>query len=360
MKQKKILISGYHGFNNFGDDAILHVLISDIKNSTGNPEITVISNNPEKTKLYYNVKSIYRFDFKNIFSHMQSSDLFISGGGSLLQDITSFKSLLYYLGLIFFALILGVKTCIYAQGIGPIKSKFGRFLTSILLKNPDFVAVRDTDSQNFLNELGVKSVLTADPVWRLECGGMKYNLAQSNKKIKVGIQLRKWHSLDDEKLRNLAEAINSNFNNEDYLLILISLQDAQDLDVTKRFEKVLKEINSSFETIVASDLSICEVSDLISQLSFFIAMRFHANLISIKFNIPTLAVSYDPKVESLAIDAQIPYISVKDMNLSELKEKIQVLINNKNTFIDELRNFSEKKQLESRQNQELLSKILLQ
>jgi len=359
MKQKKILISGYYGFDNFGDDAILHVLISDVRNSIDNPQITVISNNPKKTKKNYGVESIYRFDFKNIFSCMNSSDLFISGGGSLLQDVTSFKSLLYYLGLIFLAQILRVKACIYAQGIGPIKSKIGRFLTSVLLKNLSFVAVRDTDSQDFLTKLGVKSVLTADPVWRLECDGVKYNTDISKEKTKVGIQLRRWHSLDNEKLKNLAEAINSSFNSKEYQLILISLQDVQDLDVTKRFEEIMKEINSSFEVITASDLSICEVSNLISQLNFFIAMRFHANLISIKFNIPTFAISYDPKVESLSINTEIPFISVKNMNLAEITDNIQVLVNNKYDLTDKLRNFSEKKQLESKQNLELLSKILL-
>jgi polysaccharide pyruvyl transferase CsaB len=283
MKKKKILVSGYYGFDNFGDDAILHVLVSDIKSSTENPEITVISNNPEKTKLDYGVESIYRFDLRNIFSCMKSSNLYVSGGGSLLQDVTSLKSLLYYLSLIFLAQVLRVKTCIYAQGIGPIRSKTGRFLTSILLKKINLVTVRDTDSQNFLSKLRVKSVLTADPVWRLECSKNKagkltsQNLAittppsaarddnyPGKEKIKVGIQLRKWHSLDDTKLRNLAEAINLTLNDKEYQLILISLQDVQDLDITKCFEKVMKETNSSFETVVVSDLSVCEISDLIS------------------------------------------------------------------------------------------------
>jgi len=358
MKQKKILLSGYFGFDNFGDDAILHVLVSDIKKCDENAEIIAISNNPEKTQKNYGIKSIYRFDFKNIISCMKSSDLFISGGGSILQDVTSLKSLLYYLGLIFLAKILRVKTCIYAQGIGPIRSKIGQLLTSILLKNLVFVSVRDIDSQNLLNKLGVKSVLTADPVWRLECGDVKYNLNAGQEKIKVGVQLRSWHSLDDNKLRNLADAINSTLDSNQYQLILISLQDMQDLGITKRFEKIMNEVNGSFETIIASDLSICEISDLISQLNLFIAMRFHANLISLKFNIPTLAMSYDPKVESLSKEAGIPYVLAGDMGTEELREKILRIINEKNNFIVDLKSFSVKKQQESRQNLELLGKML--
>lgn len=101
MKPIKILISGYYGFDNFGDDVILHIIVSDIKKNVKNVKIVVISNDPEKIKKNYNVDSIHKFDFKSIYSCIKVSDIFISGGGSILQDVTSFKSLIYYLGLIF-------------------------------------------------------------------------------------------------------------------------------------------------------------------------------------------------------------------------------------------------------------------
>jgi polysaccharide pyruvyl transferase CsaB len=356
LKQKRILLSGYYGFKNFGDDAILHVLVDDIKNSSKNLDITAISNETELICNNYDIKSIHRTDFLNIISTMSSADYFISGGGSLLQDVTSLYSLMYYLGLIFLAKLFGVKTFLYAQGIGPINTRIGRILTSFILKNIYQITVRDMESRIFLKNMGIDSVLTSDPVWRLECNN---EIKAEDKKINVGIQLRDWVNLDETKLDSLVEAVNRNFDSNEHQLTVISLQDEQDLEISRLFVKKINNINSSFKTTIAEGLSICEAVNIISQLNYFIAMRFHANLISIKYNIPTLAVSYDPKVESLAIEADIPYILVENICTDKITEKIQKLISNKDNYISNLRKFSELKQQTSRQSFELLSKMII-
>lgn len=355
---KKILISGYYGFNNFGDDAILHVLVSSLKSNLENPNITVISNNPELTKQDYKVNSVYKFDYKAIFQQLKQTDLFISGGGSLLQDVTSFKSLFYYLSLIFLAKILNTKVCIYAQGIGPIKSKIGKFLTGNLLKIVDLVTVRDEKSQDLLKKLGVESILTSDPVWDIQRPDESSENLQINKeKIQIGVQLREWKSLTDEKLKDIAKAVNSHFGNDKYQITLISLQDTQDLDAIKNLEQALKSINKDIDIKIASKLSINDAINIISELDYCIAMRYHACLISIKFNIPTLAISYDPKVEILSKQSEIPYLSLDDLDEADLSQKILELVDS-NFYKDKLITFSTKNQMISRQNIYLLIKML--
>ncbi|OGI19219.1 MAG: polysaccharide pyruvyl transferase CsaB [Candidatus Melainabacteria bacterium RIFOXYA2_FULL_32_9] len=359
MKTKNILISGYYGFDNFGDDAILHTLLHNLRTNFKNCQITVISKNPAKIKQDYDVNSVYTFDYKEIIKQMKSTDLYISGGGSLLQDITSIKSLFYYLALIFLAELFKIKTCIYAQGIGPIKSKLGKILTGIILKKVDLITVRDQQSKEFLDKLGIKSYLTADPVWNIDLKNMnKSNLVLNTEKRKVGIQLRDWYLLNNEKLEYLVEAINLNFD-DNYQLILISLQDSHDLEVTKKFNEILKLKNPNFDIHLASNLSISSSISLISQLDYIIAMRYHASLIAIKSSIPTLAISYDPKVEILSKEAEIPYIFIENLNKEELNKKICELIEKKSSYEDKLRDFSAKKELESRQNVDLLSKMLV-
>ena len=98
-KKIKIAISGYYGFDNFGDDALLSVLVESLKNS-GTEDITVFSKNPVSTKKFYKVKSCYSFDIFSLLKTLIKCDFLISGGGSLLQDSTSVKSLIYYLGVI--------------------------------------------------------------------------------------------------------------------------------------------------------------------------------------------------------------------------------------------------------------------
>ena len=99
---KKAVISGYYGFDNFGDEAILNVLVSNLKKNE--IEVCVISKNPQKTSKKLDIKSVYTFSILSILKSIKSSDVLISGGGSLLQDVTSLKSLFYYLFIIFIAL----------------------------------------------------------------------------------------------------------------------------------------------------------------------------------------------------------------------------------------------------------------
>ena len=128
----KVLISGYYGFKNFGDEAILSVLVNHLKSKDAN--ITVLSSDPEYTKSVYNVNSINSFDLKQVIKELKKTDILISGGGSLLQDATSLKSLIYYTGIIAVAKLFNKKIIIFAQGIGPVNNKFARLVTRNLLK----------------------------------------------------------------------------------------------------------------------------------------------------------------------------------------------------------------------------------
>ena len=78
---------GYIGFDNFGDEAIASVLIANLKKN-GAEKITVLSSNPIKTANLYGVNSEY---FLKFFKPILETDVLISGGGSLLQDVTSLK-----------------------------------------------------------------------------------------------------------------------------------------------------------------------------------------------------------------------------------------------------------------------------
>lgn len=357
---KKILLSGYYGFDNFGDDAILHVIIEDIKKNIPEAEITVLSATPQRTETLYKVKAINRFDFKKVYSAIKASDVLISGGGSLLQDITSFKSLVYYLAIIFTAKMLNKKVFIYAQGIGPIKSKIGQILTHYVLNKADKVTVRDNDSKAFLDYLDVKAVVTADPVWKAE-RPKEFDLNKFElkpEKIKVGVQLRSWKSLDESGLNSLAKAVNKIFGDISYQIVLISLQDSQDLAVSKSFENKLKNLNPIIDTKIISELSVFEGLSLISQMDLMIAVRFHAALCAMKFNIPTFCISYDPKVSTLAQEAGIEFISINKLNTEDVENSLEELVRNKSIHQERLRQFSNSKQELANKNVDFLINML--
>ena len=304
----KYVVSGYIGFDNFGDEAIASVLVDKLKSKDAD-EITLISSNPKRTEEIHGVKSCGMFDF---FFALYKADVLISGGGSLLQDVTSLKSLIYYLGVIFTALILHKRVEIFAQGIGPINSKIGQFLAKNILKQVDFISVRDKKSQELLQNWGITSELVKDPVFDIK-------IEKQNAKGIAGIQLRDFAGVDDKFLNKLADIVAEKF--EDKKIKIISLQDSVDLKVCEHFYEMLKRRKHK-DVQILSNLSLDSAIKSIAGLEYLVGMRFHANVVAINAGVKTLCINYDPKVERLAEEYELPIINLADENFSYAFDKL--------------------------------------
>lgn len=294
-KHKHIAVSGYYGFDNFGDEAILSVLTKELKKQ--DYYVTVFSKNPEKTGTKLGVHSVYTFDIKKVLETLKKSDLLISGGGSLLQDATSLKSLLYYLFVILSAEFYKKEVIIFAQGIGPIKNLIGRMLTKFALSKCKYITVRDEKSLFRLRGWDLKPDLVSDPVWNMET---KEYLPMG----RVGVQLRSWKGLSQKYLFALARQINANFADKE--IYIYSFQDALDLEICKHFEAQLKLVNPQIKTVLKNGLDIDETIQSFANLDYLIGMRYHACLLALKYGTPTLALSYDEKVEKIAKRFDLP------------------------------------------------------
>lgn len=311
----KICISGYYGFKNFGDETILAVLVNHFKSH----DITVFSSNPEFTSNHYKVNSVKSFDIKNVIESIKNCDVLISGGGSLLQDVTSLKSLVYYVTVIALAIFFNKKVIIFAQGIGPINNKFAQIVVKNLLKLCNLITVRDENSLNLLKKWEVDAKLVCDPVYSLE-------LEPSNTENTVGIQLRDFKTMNDNLLQKLALLIITKFS--DKKIQIFSLQKSLDLAVCKHFEHILKSFNPELDTEIVTD----NIIERLSKLDVLIAMRFHAILCAIKCGVKTCAINYDIKVEKLAKSIGLPIISMDaSENMEQVFQDIQKL--NKNDLL---------------------------
>ena len=169
---KSIMISGYYGFGNCGDEAILMAMIQQLSDIVSEEGITVLSQNPKKTKLLYGVDSIFRLNPLLICWKMKKSGIFISGGGGLLQDTTGRGlSIAYYLSFILLARLFRIPCIIYGQGIGPIRRQINRKLIRFSLSRANLIIVRDRQSQMLLDEIGISKELVsvfADPSFLLK------------------------------------------------------------------------------------------------------------------------------------------------------------------------------------------------
>ena len=311
----KVAISGYYGFKNFGDEAILSVLVNHLK-SLQNIDITVFSSDIDFTSKTYSVNAVKRFDFKKVIKTIQDSDVLISGGGSLLQDVTSLKSVIYYSLIIALGLLFNKKVIIFAQGIGPLNKKLSQFIVRNLLKNCSLVTVRDEKSLALLRNWRISANLVCDPIYSLD-------VKSEVKDDIIGVQLREFKTLNYNLLHKLALFIANKFS--DKKVEIFSLQESQDLELCKRFEHVLKTLNPEIKTEIVTD----DIVNRISKLSYLVAMRFHAILVALKCGIKTCAINYDVKVEKLADEASIPLISMDaHENFEEIYQKLENLDSN--------------------------------
>lgn len=303
----KIVLSGYYGFDNIGDEAVLYSILSALRKEIKDVEVTVLSNNPDKTKALYSVKSVNRWKLKEVAKVIKESDMLISGGGSLLQDVTSGKTIPYYLAIVKIAQFYKKKVVFYSQGIGPVDKNFSRWLIKSVVNKVDGIYVRDAASKKLLEEIGIKRPIGAalDPVLGIEMPEEAKRLESTKT---VGIYIRPW--MDEAHDKNLVENMLPGLMfllEQGYGLCFIPMHYEQDREIAHTLAKAVKQAASQNEKInkelldrkieiIDKMLSIQEVLVYTSSFEMVIGMRLHSLIMAAASKVPVLALSYDPKV----------------------------------------------------------------
>lgn len=293
---KKVLISGYVGFSNFGDDAMLSVLVKHLKEK--GCEITALSSDVKATKEQFKINALYYKSPASILKGILFSDIVISGGGNLIQNETSTMSLLYYLFIILLSKLFFKKVILFSQGIGPVRGFFQTLLSKLILKTADMITVRDVYSQRILSKWGINSRFSYDAVWNLN------TLEYSPQNI-IGVQLRNFDSFHKDFYLNLAKYIDMFFS--DCEIRIYAMENKNDASECYKLEKALKTRNMLLNTKVILYKNVEETIQEFSKLKYLIGMRLHANILGLKYGIKILPVSYSVKVRNLAYEFDIKF-----------------------------------------------------
>ena len=319
----KILVSGYYGFHNIGDEAVLRCVTEQIRHCLPEAELTILSNDPQDTQEKYQVKSIPRMCIHKVIAAIFKTDMLISGGGSLLQDVTSRNSILYYLMIILLGLLFRKRVFIYSQGIGPIHGKMNRRLTAFLLKRVDGIAVRDEKSARLLTEIGVppeKVCVTADPVLGLHPADPalgKQILEQLGLQKSTGRPLVGWaiKAGDEAFLEQVAQSVR----------YLKEIYQAESIFIPFHYEQDAKVIETLSEQLgedayyVKDKHLIDEMLSLIGNLDLLIGVRLHSLIYAAVAGVPMLGISYDPKIDAFLESISCTCVSsTRDFSLQKL------------------------------------------
>ncbi|MGI6361665.1 MAG: polysaccharide pyruvyl transferase CsaB [Bacillota bacterium] len=325
---KKILLTGYYGFDNLGDEAVLFNIIKEIRANIKDADITVLSHDPEKTAAKYNVKSVNRWRMGQTFAAIYRSDVLVFGGGSLLQDVTGSKSLSFYLLQMRLAHFLCKPVFLYAQGIGPVNDLNNQQKMANSLKKAALITVRDQESAAFLSKLQVpkeRVVLTIDPVLAAQQQGDASALGMRKK---IGIALRPWQALDDKMLDEIA-AWADYFVLKGYKIVLLPFHEPQDRQISEKLAAKMDHQSSLGTEIFDYDTMLREIAEL----DFVLGMRLHAVIMAAAVATPFIGLSYDPKVESFCRSVGQPLVKVADINMRHLVQLTEGVLKDQGSII---------------------------
>ncbi|WP_422486175.1 polysaccharide pyruvyl transferase CsaB [Gudongella sp. DL1XJH-153] len=358
-----VVMSGYFGFDNSGDDAILKAIVKDMKEHNSLVRINVLSKDPDKTEGICPVVSSDRFKIRDVYKSLRDSDILISGGGSLLQDVTSTRSLLYYLALMKLALFLKKPVMVYANGIGPINKPFNRYLTKNTLNKVQQITLRDRGSMEYIQKMGVanKNVkVTADPVFTLEAAdNNRINQIFVNediypKKPLVGVSVRYWK--DDKNLsRELSNGLKAIMDENDIEILLIPMHYPEDLEICQKIKEMVGKEDCH---ILQAKYTAEEIMGIIGKLKMMVAMRLHSLIYAATRKVPMMGLIYDPKVEGLLRELEIPYsISVDNLEAEKFKEVFDLAWNDLDNMRENIGEKEERLKMLAHENVEIAFRI---
>ncbi|ODM27498.1 polysaccharide pyruvyl transferase CsaB [Clostridium sp. Bc-iso-3] len=335
------VISGYYGFKNIGDDAMLMAIIDNLRMYRKDLRILVLSRNPLETSIVYNVDSINRFNLLKILHIMKNSKLFINGGGSLIQDNTSTRSLVYYLGMIWLAKKMGMKVMIYANGIGPLNKEKNRRLTKKIVNQVDIITLREELSYEELNSLQISKPqikVTADPALTImpekdeRINQLLLNEGIDPKEQFIGISVRKWneHEKYESVVAQLADYIVERYGVKP---LFIAMHYPGDLTIIQNIVSKMK--NKSF--VITNKPTVSEMLGIIGKTQMLIGMRLHALIFAASLGIPVVGMVYEPKVEGfMQYVNQMSAGHVNSLELEHMKKVVDETWKNRDSIKKDL------------------------
>jgi polysaccharide pyruvyl transferase CsaB len=301
----RVLISGYYGFGNLGDEALLEVIVDRVRRRFPAVRLEVLSATPAATVATFGVAAEPRWDWRAVRSAIARADVVLSGGGGLLQNATSLRSLLYYTGILREAIRARRATMVFAQSIGPLDF-LGRFVVRRFCRGLDRATVRDQRSLALLRGLvpGTPVERTADPVFLYDAPSGATDLARQGLGPESGayavISVRKSASFRDGATV-IARAVDRLAQRHDVRAAFLPLGGPADAAAST---EVIRACKSS--PVLLPECTLAQAAAILRGAHVVVGMRLHALILAARYAVPFLAVAYDPKVSALCEDLEYP------------------------------------------------------
>ncbi|MFJ9497378.1 polysaccharide pyruvyl transferase CsaB [Brevibacillus centrosporus] len=308
----RILISGYYGFNNAGDDVVLYGIISSLKREQPNISLAVLSNQPDRTAELFGIEAYDRWSFGTIVRELMRSDMLVMGGGTLMQDVTSPRSVLYYLGIVTIAKLLGKPVVFYAQGFGPILKPLSRSMIKRVVNRVDVITVRDYESGEDFKSCGVVKApihITADPALTISPEDISdergLELLQGKfadpAKPLVAISVRNWKQ--EQAFKKVIARAADWFLLRGWNVLFLPMHVPSDLAPSR---EIMDQMQQPGARLLDEPVTFHDIMSVLKQCDYVVGMRLHSLILACMLRTPFIGISYDPKIDRFVERAGMP------------------------------------------------------
>ena len=306
---KRILIAGYYGFGNAGDELILRSLLIGLKQNDSSCETVVLSNRSRITRFQHGTKAANRWNPWSVLCQVFRCDTLIFGGGGLLQDSTGSLGLWYYLFILWIAGLLKKKIIAACVGVGPIRPEFNTRLAASALGWVGQITVRDDESLSILKELGIKKeiLVCPDPVLALPIAPAPARTRGPSEPIHVAVIPRNLIgsglSKNGERqfIEYLSEALSRFAEKYPAKILILPFHPGFDEPAVSDLKNSLK---AASEVLLWESLE--ELMGRLSGMDFVVSMRYHALVLAALMNIPMAGIAVDPKISHFLNEISLP------------------------------------------------------
>lgn len=323
-----VLIAGYYGAGNLGDEAILLCMLRELKRTIPGFEPMIVSMDPESTQRLHGVRAVGYQDIPALIEAARTSKLIILGGGGLFHDywavdpgsvLTREQSgMAYYAGIPLLARLVGVPCMIYAVGVGPLRTEASQQLTTMAFELAGSATVRDAPSLNLVRSLSGLSAqakarvsISADPAFLLqasaeaEIDAWLQQLGIAPQAEILAVVPRTWNRGEFAPTweTDLAHGLDAYLAGRDTVAVFIPFQTSplsaedDDCEACRRVMEAMHKTDRVALCPVASPPGM--VAGVLRRSKAVLAVRMHAALLALAGGTPVVALAYDAKVTSL-------------------------------------------------------------
>jgi len=318
----RVILHGYYGFRNTGDEVILDAVLRELRRVIPDPNPTVISADPAWTRRVHHVEAVNAYSLTDVALSLRDAAIVVLGGGGLFHDywprdnaeLLSFpaKGVLPYAQICLLAKLYAKPLALLAQGVGPIRTEEGARLLQLICQLADKITLRDNGSLRLLQELHCAqkvSVVAPDPGFAFPIADRSaarkhveelVSKRHTKPRSVIGVCIRQWPFVSDWSSM-VAKGLDAFLDANDAVAVFVPMQNGPYGNDRIQSKSLIASMLRQDRCLLLNQVDHRGVATILAGCDAVVAMRLHAVILSLLAGVPVVALAYDEKVREVML-----------------------------------------------------------